>query len=659
MSNMTTDTAIILRQPSAYDLQHSRMRVFMRWLQKNGYGHFVDYATLYQWSIENIDRFWATIWDYTRVRFSQDFDRVRGQPDMPGVEWFPGARLNFAENLLREAFEGDPTRTALIAHSEGGARNEMSYGELYANVGALAYFLQSCGLGTDDRVAGVVGNTPEALIGMLATTVIGAIWSSVSPDFGTNAIVDRFGQIEPKILISVDGYKYNGKSFDIHELADQLCARISSIEHVIRVPQCTETGALDNPGSTSWNRALATGHGHRPQFKQLPFEQPIYIVYSSGTTGQPKCIVHGAGGTLLQHSKELMLHCDLSPGDVLFYYTTTGWMMWNWLVSGLVTGATLVLYDGSPSHPDLNMLWALAEAETVTHFGTSARWIGGCRNTGVTPARWFDLESLRFIFSTGSPLLPEDFDYVYASVKTDLILASISGGTDILSCFVGGCPLLPVIRGEIQCKLLGMDVAAYDDHGHEVLDQRGELVCRQPAPCMPVKFWNDPGMHRYRAAYFETFPNVWAHGDTIEFNARGGAMILGRSDATLNPGGVRIGSAEIYRQVETLPEIADSLVVSQPWKDDERVVLMVVLNEAQKLSDDLIARIKERIREQASPRHVPAKIVSIDDVPYTRSGKKVEIAVANMLAGRAVDNREALANPESLDRISGISTLFK
>jgi acetoacetyl-CoA synthetase len=635
------------------------MARYMQWLETQGYGPFPDYAVLYRWSVEHIETFWATIWTYTNVIASQSYDQVLTNRDMPGAQWFPGARLNFAENLLRHAVNGDPDRIAVTAIAEGRDRTQLTYGELLAEVGALQKFLQDHGVGEGDRVAGVVGNTAEALIAMLATTSIGAIWSSASPDFGVEGIIDRFGQIEPKVLLAVNGYHYNGKRYDRGEQIAALRQRIPSIEQVVVIPMLADIAAPEAVETIDWQAALAEGRGHQPSFVQLPFDHPIYILFSSGTTGVPKCIVHGGGGMLLQHSKELMLHCDLRSQDTFFYFTTTGWMMWNWLVSGLVTGARLVLFDGSPGYPDLDTLWALAEREGITHFGTSAKFIGSCRSAGLEPGIKHDLSALRFIFSTGSPLLSEDFDFIYEHVGADLILGSISGGTDICSLFVGPCPLLPVYRGEIQCKQLGMDVKAYDEAGQAIIDEPGELVCTQPAPAMPVAFWNDPDKARYKKAYFETFPGIWAHGDYISFNDRGGAIIHGRSDATLNPGVIRIGTAEIYRQIETVPEIADSLAVGQPWDGDVRVVLMVVLNEGDELSDELVTRLKTRIRERASPRHVPAKIVAIDEIPYTRSGKKVEVAAAKVLSEKPVENRHALANPEALDKIAAIQQLFE
>ncbi|MCO6440198.1 MAG: acetoacetate--CoA ligase [Nitrococcus mobilis] len=651
--------APILRQSTARDLQHSNMAHYQHWLEARGHGPFQDYQALHQWSVHHLETFWESIWEYTGVIASQRHSQVLGKRDMPGAVWFPGAQLNFAENLLREALHGDPDKAAITAVSESRPRRQLSYGALCDAVGVCQGFLLQQGVRPGDRVAGIVANTPEALIAMLATTSIGAVWSSVSPEFGVNGILDRFGQIEPKLLVADNGYRYAGKSFTRMDQVRTLQRRMASVETVVLINNLPDAPCPEESKHVRWEDALAAGRGHRLTFAQLPFDHPLYILYSSGTTGAPKCLVHGAGGTLLQHSKELLLQGDIGPRDRLFYYTTTGWMMWNWLVSGLLTGAKLILFDGSPSYPDLDVLWMLAERERITHFGTSAKFLGSCRNAGLRPGQTHDLERLRVIFSTGSPLLPEDFDYVYQAIKADVLLGSISGGTDIVSCFVGTSPTLPVRRGEIQCKMLGMDVKAFDPAGHEIVGEPGELVCTQPAPSMPVKFWNDPAMGRYRRAYFATYPGVWAQGDYITFYPHGGSTIHGRCDATLNPGGVRIGTAEIYRPVETIPEIADSLVVGQPWQGDVRVILMVVLNEGHALSDELKHRIRQRIREQASPRHVPAKIIQLDEIPYTRSGKKVELAVAKLLRGEKIANRAALANPDSLDKIAALEELFR
>ena len=531
-----TEAFEVLREPSADELENSRMAHYVGWLQQQMHGSFADYGALHAWSVENLELFWASIWEYTGVVASAPYERVLGNRAMPGAEWFPGARLNFAENLLREALNGDPSRDAVVAYAESKSQVRLTYGQLKDQVTALQKFLMDMGVGVGDRVAGVVTHGPEALIGMLATTSIGAIWSSASPDFGVDGIFDRFGQIEPKVLLAVNGYRYGGRTFSRVSEVQALVTKMPSVQRVVLIPQLPDIATPAGPKYVEWDDALASGAGHSIIFAQLPFDHPVYILYSSGTTGVPKCIVHGAGGTLLQHSKELMLHGDLGRDDTLFYFTTTGWMMWNWQVSGLLTGAKLVLFDGSPGHPSLDVLWAMADAEKVTHFGTSAKFIGSCRNAGLAPSKIHPLTALRVIFSTGSPLLPEDYDYVYQHIKPDVLLGSISGGTDIVSCFVGACPLLPVRRGEIQCKMLGMDVKAFDADGREVIGDRGELVCTQPAPSMPVKFWNDADNARYKKAYFDVWPGVWAHGDFISFSAHGGAVIHGRSDATLNPG---------------------------------------------------------------------------------------------------------------------------
>ncbi len=642
----------ILWQPGADELQRSNIARYMGWLAARGYGRFKNYHALHAWSIEDPDRFWESIWHYTGVIASKPFDRVLGCRQMPGAEWFAGARLNFAENLLRHALHGDASAEALVAVSESREPIRLSRGELLGQVAALQGFLLAQGIGAGDRVAGLVGNTEHALIGMLATTGLGAIWSSASPDFGVAAVIDRFSQIAPGALLVVNGYSYNGKPFPRLEQNLELAERLPGLKAAISIPLLPDIGHPEGALFTPWDEALAAHADTRPVFEQMPADHPVWILYSSGTTGVPKCIVHGAGGMLLNHSKELMLHADLRPGDSLFYFTTCGWMMWNWLASGLVTGARLVLFEGSPGYPDLNVCWDLAEREGITHFGTSARFLGGGRKQELAPGKAYDLSALRVIFSTGSPLLPEDYDWVYDQVKRDLLLASISGGTDICGCFVGGTPNLPVRRGEIQCRLLGVDATAYDDEGHDAGHGRGELVVRQPIPAMPVQFWNDPDGSRYRGAYFETFPGVWAHGDYVRFTEHGGVVIYGRSDSTLNPGGVRIGTAEIYRQVEQVPEVADSLVVGKPVDGDVQVLLLVVMAGDQTLTNTLVQRIKGLIKENASPRHVPNHIVQVPDIPYTRSGKKVEIAVTRMLQGCEPSNRDALSNPDALDAIA-------
>ncbi len=646
----------IVHRPGRKALTQSHMARYRDWLQAADETPLADYQALHAWSVADIERFWQSIWDYTGVISANEPGPVLQSHAMPGARWFPEAQLNFAENLLRHALTSDASRPAVHARSETRADFTLSCAELLAEVAALAAWMREMGIEPGDRVAAVVANIPEAIIGMLACASIGAVWSSASPDFGSAGILDRFGQIEPRLLICVNGYGYGGKVFDRTAQALELQRSMPSVEHLLminNVPDIALPAAV-----VDWQDVQRRHAGAQPEFAALPFDHPLYILYSSGTTGVPKCIMHGAGGTLLQHSKELILHGDLGPDDVLFYFTTCGWMMWNWLASGLLTGAELVLFDGNPGYPDMERLWQLAEDYRVTHFGTSAKFLGGCRNAGLQPGRSFDLDPMRVLLSTGSPLLPEDYDWAYSAVKTDMLLGSISGGTDIVSCFVGCSPLLPVRRGVIQCRMLGMDVQAFNDEGQPVIGERGELVCLQPAPSMPLGFFNDSDGSRYRAAYFESFEGVWAHGDYIEFDEEGGCIIHGRSDATLNPGGVRIGTAEIYRQVETLDEIADSLVVGQDWDGDVRVILLVVMNSGQTLDEPLRQRIRQRIRDNASPRHVPARIEAVEQVPYTRSGKKVELAVAKILRREPVTNREALANPEALEQIAAIEALW-
>ncbi|MGI9573247.1 acetoacetate--CoA ligase [Alloalcanivorax xenomutans] len=650
MSNMAASP--VLWSPSADTMANCQMGRFKTWLQERGFGPFADYHALHQWSIEELELFWQHLWDYCGLIHEVPADRVLSGRDMPGAEWFPGMRMNFAANLLRLAEGEHADREAVVAYCETRPVLRKSYAQLKADVGALEAFFRTRGIVRGDRVAAVVTNGYEALVGMLAATSLGAIWSSASPDFGTGAILDRFGQIEPAALIVVNGYGYGGKVFARQEDFAGLIEGLPSLRCVVSVQQLPDQPALTGDRVTPWPVALAEGAGQAPSFTPLPPDHPVYILYSSGTTGKPKCIVHGAAGVLVNHAKELMLHGDVGPADRFLYFTTCGWMMWNWQASALLTGAAVITVDGSPGYPDLDMLWRLVADEKVTHFGTSARFLAGCRKAGLTPAKTLDLSALRVLFSTGSPLLPEDYDWVYADGAPNVLLGSIAGGTDICGCFVGATPLLPVRRGEIQCRFLGVDAVAYGEQGEPVSEGRGELVCRQPLPSMPVAFWGDPRGERYRAAYFETFPGVWAHGDFIHFTEHGGAVIHGRSDATLNPGGVRIGTAEIYRQVETEVSVKDSLVVGRQIDGDVEVVLLVVANDGGDLSEELIQRLRTRIREGASPRHVPRHVIAVPDIPYTRSGKKVELAVAGLLNGAARgDNRDALANPEALDRI--------
>jgi len=614
---------------------------------------FAGYAALHQWSVEEIEAFWREVWDFCGMIGDGPGSRTAVDPDqMPGARFFPDAKINFAENLLRPVKAG-PSSDALVFWGEDKVRRRMSHAELAAAVSTMQQALAAAGVGEGDRVGAIIANMPEAIIGVLAASSLGAIWSSCSPDFGVQGILDRFGQIEPKVLIAVDGYYYNGKTIDIRDKVAVVAAKLPELKRVVVVPYLYDEPDVSPIGKgVTWPSFVAPFVAIAPAFRRMPFNHPLYILYSSGTTGVPKCIVHTAGGVLIQHMKEQGLHTDVKDGDRLFYFTTCGWMMWNWLASGLASGATLMLYDGSPFLHDGKILWEFAQAERFTHFGTSAKYIDAQKKIELAPMREFDLSTVRTIMSTGSPLAPESFDYVYASVKKDVCLSSMSGGTDLCASFVGGSPTLPVWRGEIQCKLLGMAVEAFDDDGHPYppgSGQRGELVCTKAFPSMPIGFLNDPGDAKYRAAYFERFPGVWCHGDFIEITAHGGTIIYGRSDAVLNPGGVRIGTAEIYRQVEQLDEVVESLVIGQDWDNDVRVVLFVRLRDGMTLDDALIAKIRQKIRTNTTPRHVPAKVLQVPDIPRTKSNKIVELAVRNVVHGRPVKNVDALANPEALE----------
>lgn len=574
---------------------------------------------------------------------------------MPDAQWFPGATLNFAEHLLRRR-DGHP---ALVAIGEDGSREQLSHAQLAAHVAGLQRALHNAGVGIGDRVAAFMPNTWQTVVGMLATASIGATWSSCSPDFGTQGVIDRFGQIEPKVLIAAAGYRYAGKRIDLTDKLNEILPQLPSLERLVIVPfsrdEASPTDYKSVALTTLWQDFYQPGGA--PQFTPVPFDQPLYILYSSGTTGVPKCIVHGVGGTLLQHVKELGLHTDLGPDDTLFYYTTCGWMMWNWLISGLALGATLVLYDGSPFHPEPARLIDLIDAEDISIFGTSAKFIAALEKAGVIPRESHKLSRLKAILSTGSPLAHESFEYIYRDVKRDLCLSSISGGTDIVSCFALGNPTLPVWRGELQCKGLGMDVQVWNDNGQAVTGEKGELVCARQFPSMPVGFWNDADGEKFHAAYFATFPGVWAHGDYAEETAHGGLVIHGRSDAVLNPGGVRIGTAEIYRQVEKVPQVLESIVIGQDWQGDVRVVLFVRLRDGVTLDDTLREEIRRVIRANTTPRHVPAKIIQVADIPRTLSGKIVELAVRNVVHGRPVKNTDALANPQALELYRSLAEL--
>ncbi|MFH1851953.1 MAG: acetoacetate--CoA ligase [Candidatus Neomarinimicrobiota bacterium] len=626
----------------ATQLDHFRRRINARYRVDCG-----DYAELHAWSVNNIADFWSAAWDYFDIIHSAPPATIVDDPTrMPGAAWFAGTRLNFAENLLH--YRDD--RPALIFQGEDRAPHSISYRELYGEVARLATALRAQGVVAGDRVAGFVSNLPFAVTAMLAAAAIGAVWSSSSPDFGSKGVLDRFSQIAPKVLFAADGYYYNGREFPTLAKLEKIVASLPDLEKVVVYPYLSprpDLTAIEK--AVNYNDFLAGAPAAELVFQQLPFDHPLYIMYSSGTTGLPKSIVHGAGGTLLQHLKELRLHTDLTRDDTIFYFTTCGWMMWNWLMSSLAVGATVVLYDGSPFHPDGNYLWEMTERLGITVFGTSAKYLASCQAAGIRPRQHFKLERLRAILSTGSPLAPECFDYVYRDIKNDVMLSSIAGGTDIISCFVLGNPTLPVHRGEIQCRGLGMDVAAFDAAGQPLIGRRGELVCRKPFPSMPVRFWNDPDGSKYRSAYFESYPGVWHHGDYIIISEHGGVTMLGRSDATLNPGGVRIGSSEIYRLVEQVPGVTDSLVVGQPWQADERVILFVKLAAGYRLDEELERTLRSAIRSGCSPRHVPAKILETADIPYTINGKKVEIAVKQIIAGQDVINRDALANPAALD----------
>jgi acetoacetyl-CoA synthetase len=607
-----------------------------------------DYARIHRWSIEQPEAFWSLLWDFCAVRGEKGGVVLADGDKMPGARWFPEARLNYAQNLLRRRDDG----AALVFWGEDKLMRRMGRGDLYRRVARLAAAMKNEGVVPGDVVAAYMPNMPETLITLLAASAIGAVFTSASPDFGVQGVLDRFGQVAPKLLFVADGYYYNGKTIDSLAKVKEIVDGLPTVQKTI-VARYTRKEGHDVAAIRGGTMLRAFVDPYRWQteleFEQLPFDHPLYILYSSGTTGVPKCIVHGAGGALLQHLKEHRLQSDVRPGDKLFYFTTCGWMMWNWLVSGLASDATLLLYDGSPFVGRGNILFDYAVAEGMTHFGTSAKFIDACAKIGLKPGATHDLSSLRAMFSTGSPLAPDSFDYVYQSIKADLQLASISGGTDIVSCFVLGNPLGPVWRGEIQCAGLGMAVDVFDDAGKPVAGEKGELVCARPFPSMPVKFWNDADGAKYRAAYFERFPGIWCHGDFAEKTAHGGFVIHGRSDALLKPGGVRIGTAEIYRQVEKLPEVLESIVIGQDWDHDVRVVLFVKLQDGSTLDEELIRRIKETIRANTTPRHVPAKVLQVADIPRTKSGKIVELAVREVVHGRPVKNSEALANPEALD----------
>ncbi len=644
-----------LWQPGTEQLNFANLTGFRQQIEQQHKVKLPDYNALYEWSRKNPTLFWTAIWEDGGVVASERGDTVLEQGEkMPGARWFPQARLNYAENLLRLRDDQD----ALIFRGEEKVKHRLSHNELYDQVSVLAQALRTLGVTEGDRVAGYLPNMPEAIVAMLAATSLGATWSSCSPDFGVNGVVDRFGQIEPKVLFAANGYYYNGKSFDSLEKLAEIQSRLPTLKMTIVIPYTEQQPKIGMLGQADLLADITASYlPTEIDFRQLPFDHPLFIMFSSGTTGVPKCIVHGAGGTLLQHLKEHRLHSDVHPGDRVFYFTTCGWMMWNWLVSGLASGATLLLYDGSPFYPDGNTLFDYADDEQMTLFGTSAKYIDALKKAGLSPAQSHKLKSLRTLCSTGSPLVPESFDYVYSQIKQDLCLSSISGGTDIISCFALGNPTLPVYRGELQCRGLGMAVDVWNDEGNSIRGEKGELVCTAPFPSMPISFWNDPDGQKYHSAYFDRFDNIWCHGDYVELTIHDGMVIYGRSDAVLNPGGVRIGTAEIYRQVEQLDEVLEGLVIGQEWHGDVRVVLFVRLQPGLTLDQNLIDRIKKQIRANTTPRHVPARVVQVDDIPRTKSGKIVELAVREVVHDRVVKNREALANPEALTQFKDRSEL--
>lgn len=643
----------LLWKPSEERIKSTNIYKFMQTVNRKHNKNFKEYGRLYQWSIENIPDFWADMWEEANIIESKGYDMVIDDiTRMPGANWFSGTKLNFAENLLRYR----DNHIAIIFKGEAmDEPKRITYTQLYEKVARLAKAMRDEGITVGDRVVGFMPNVPETIIAMLASTSIGAIWSSCSPDFGIKGVLDRFEQITPKLLFTSNGYSYNGKWFNSLEKVTGIFNQLSSQPKIVVVPYMNaDLDIIGVPNSVKLEDFISEENSLEIEFEQLPFDHPLYVMYTSGTIGLPKCMIQSAGGVLINHMKELKLHTDVKREDKLFYYTTCGWMMWNWMVSALSLGATIILFDGSPFYPDTGVLFQLAEDEKMTIFGTSAKYIDSIQKAGLKPSNEYDLDSILTILSTGSPLTEESFKFVYSHIKNDVCLSSISGGTDLNGCFALGNPMGPVYVGELQCRGLAMNVQAYDEEGKPHLNHKGELVCTSPFPSMPISFWNDPYGRKYHNAYFDVYPGVWKHGDFIEINERGGVVIYGRSDATLNPGGVRIGTSEIYRVVEVLDEVEDSLVIGQDWEGDVRVILFVKLKEGVNLTLDLIKKINNAIRTNCSPRHVPAKVIAIDDIPYTINMKKVEIAIKKIIHGQPVLNRDALKNPESLELFKDI-----
>jgi acetoacetyl-CoA synthetase len=654
-----TETAegTLLWEPSEGFKENANISRYMRWLKDERDLSFDDYAELWEWSVADLEGFWASLWEYCGVEASKPYERVQAKREMPGAEWFPGAELNYAEHVFKNARADEP---AILHQSELRPLGQMSWRELRERTAALAAGLKSMGVERGDRVVAYLPNIPEAIIALLAVSSIGAIWSSCSPDFGAGSVIDRFKQIEPKVLITVDGYRYGGKDYDRTQVVAKLQEEILTLQRTVILPYLEEepsTNSLEN--LVMWDELLKQNEGADLRFKQVPFDHPLWVLYSSGTTGLPKAIVHSQGGILLEHLKKVVLHIDLTPEDRFFWFTTTGWMMWNLVVGGLLTEAAALLYDGNPGHPDMNALWKFAEETGMTNFGTSASYITSCMKAGIEPARDFDLSALKAIGSTGSPLPPEGFEWVYEHVKKDLWLYSTSGGTDLCTAFVGGVPLLPVRAGELQARSLGAKVEAFDEEGNPQIDEVGELVITEPMPSMPIYFWNDPKGERYRASYFDVYPGVWRHGDWIKVKQDGACVIYGRSDSTINRGGIRMGTSEIYSAVEKVEEVADSLVVDVPREGGSSYMpLFVVLKEDAELDDDLKAQIKRSIRENCSPRHVPNEIYTVPEIPKTLNGKKLEVPVKKILSGTPPEkaaSKDSLSNPESLDRFAELA----